>query len=66
METSGDSNNGFYRNNSGGRVRSLHLTSAENPFISQQPATGHKAAQQRPEQLSDLEILLLEVRELQC
>jgi len=52
METSGDSNNGFYRNNSGGRVRSLHLTSAENPFISQQPATGHKAGQQRPKQCS--------------
>lgn len=28
-------NNNFYRNNSGGRARSLHLTSVENPFLEQ-------------------------------
>ena len=69
MDTSADSNNSFYRNNSGGRLRSLHLTSAENPFTGQQPVTVGIAIQQRrqqhgqqqheQQQLSDVELLCI-------
>lgn len=53
MDTSSvDNNTGFYRSNSGGRVRSLHLTSVESPFIQQQPVTGQLGAQPQQKQLS--------------
>ena len=39
----------FYRNNSGGRARSLHLTSVENPFM-EQVVTVPIAAQKQQEQ----------------
>ena len=32
LDTKAD-NSSFYRNNSGGKARSLHLTSVENPFV---------------------------------
>lgn len=51
MDRSSDNNNGFYRNNSGGRVRSLHLNSVENPFVGQQPTAGQKAEQRQQQDL---------------
>lgn len=41
-------NSSFYRNNSGGRARSLHLTSVENPFVGQ-AMTGPTVAQKQQE-----------------
>lgn len=41
-------NSNFYRNSSGGRVRSLHLTSVENPFV-EQALTVPVAAQKQQE-----------------
>ena len=42
-------NSSFYRNNSGGRARSLHLTSVENPFV-EQVVTVPIAAREQQEQ----------------
>lgn len=62
VATGTNADNNFYRNNSGGRARSLHLTSVENPFTEQ--AAVEKTATQRKqertrkqEQLSGLEII---------
>lgn len=44
-------NSSFYRNNSGGRARSLHLTSVENPFV-EQVVTVPIAAREQQEQVS--------------
>lgn len=54
MDRSSDNNNGFYRNNSGGRIRSLHLNSVENPFVGQQPTAGQKAEQRQQQDLQQL------------
>ena len=60
MDTSSvDNNNDFNRSNSGGRVRSLHLTSAEIPFIQQQPVTGQLDAQPQQKQLSAIKTFFL-------
>ena len=42
-------NSNFYRNSSGGRARSLHLTSVENPFV-EQVATAQSVTQKQQEQ----------------
>lgn len=47
LDTKSDNSN-FYRNSSGGRVRSLHLTSVENPFV-EQVLTVPAAAQKQQE-----------------
>ncbi|KAJ7383271.1 Alpha-tubulin N-acetyltransferase 1 [Desmophyllum pertusum] len=61
MDTNAADNNSFYRNNSGGRARSLHLTSVENPFM-EQAVAGQTTAQrqQEQEQLSDLQYIFLQ------
>jgi len=50
LDTKAD-NSSFYRNNSGGRARSLHLTSVENPFV-EQVVTVPIAAQKQQERVS--------------
>ena len=64
MDTGANSNSCFNRNNSGGRVRSLHLTSAENPFTGQQATTmqNQQQQQQQQQQLSDLKTGLLKIK----
>ena len=54
MDSTADSSSGYLRSNSGGRIRSLHLTSAENPFHGQQSATVQMAEKQQHEQLSNI------------
>ena len=54
-------NNSFYRNNSGGRARSLHLTSVENPFV-EQVVTVPIAAQEQQEQWVALKVGSLSTR----
>lgn len=50
MVTSSDNNIGFSRSNSGGRIRSLHVTSSENPFVGDQVVTRKKpSALQEPQ-----------------
>lgn len=54
MDSTADSSSNYLRSNSGGRIRSLHLTSAENPFHGQQSATVQMAEKQQHEQLSNI------------
>lgn len=44
MVSSPDNNIGFERNNRAGRIKSLHVTSAENPFAADQLSTGQEVS----------------------
>lgn len=54
MDSTADSSSSYLRSNSGGRIRSLHLTSAENPFHGQQSATVQMAEKQQHEQVTQI------------
>ena len=55
MVSSPDNNIGFERNNRGGRIKSLHVTSAENPFAAEQQSTEQEVStkEQSLEELSN-------------
>ena len=55
MVSSPDNNIGFERNNRAGRIKSLHVTSAENPFAADQLSTGQEVStkEQSLEELSN-------------
>lgn len=55
MVSSPDNNIGFERNKRGGRIKSLHVTSAESPFAAEQLSTRQEVAskEQSLEELSN-------------